>query len=71
MAISITWRNIFVMVAMAATLFSGLVAGTGVMIQWRFDALQSQLSDRMTLYQRELTRIEQRLDTLERTQKWP
>jgi len=64
--IGITWRNIFMMVALAATLFSGLIAGTGVVIQWRFDTLQKQLSDRMTLYQREVDRMERRLDILER-----
>lgn len=65
MAINVTWPNIIVMVGLASTLFSGLIAGTGVVIQWRFDALQQQLDDRMVLYQRELGSIERRLDKLE------
>jgi hypothetical protein len=66
MSIGITWRNIFMMVALAASLFSGLIAGTGIMIQWRFDALQSQLADRMKLFEREMINVEKRLDSLER-----
>jgi hypothetical protein len=65
MAVDLTWRNIFTLVALAATLFSALVAGTGAMIQWRFDALQAQLTDRMNLYAREVDAIQARLDRLE------
>ena len=65
MAINVTWRNIFMMVALACTLFSALVAGTGTMIQWRFEALQSQLVDRMILFQREADDMRRRLDRLE------
>jgi hypothetical protein len=55
------WRNIAIMVALASALFSGMA----VMIQWRFDVLQSQLADRMTLYQRELGVVNKRLERLE------
>jgi hypothetical protein len=64
-AINVTWRNIFMMVALACTLFSGLIAGTGMMVQWRFAALQNQLNERMTLFQREMNAVERRLDRLE------
>jgi hypothetical protein len=57
----VPWRNIAIMVALATALFSGL----GVMIQWRFDVLQAQLADRMTLFQREMNLVHQRLDRLE------
>lgn len=53
------------MVALAATLFSALIAGTGAMVQWRFAALQSQLADRLTAYTRQIDNIEKRIDRLE------
>ena len=65
MCVDLTWRNIFTLVALAVTLFSALVAGTGAMVQWRFMALQSQLTDRMNLYSREVDLIQKRLDRLE------
>jgi hypothetical protein len=65
MAVDLTWRNIFTMVGLAATLFAGLVAGTGAMIQWRFDALQAQLTDRMSMYSREMDAVRARIDRLE------
>ncbi len=65
MAIDLTWRNIGALVSIAATLFAALIAGTGVMVQWRFDALQAQLTDRMNLYAREMDAIQARLDRLE------
>jgi len=58
---SIPWRNIAIMVGLASALFSAMA----VMIQWRFDVLQAQLADRMTLYQRELAAVNKRLDQLE------
>ena len=65
MAINVTWHNILAMVALAATLFAGLISGTGLMVQWRFDALQRQLDERMNRYERETSLIEKRLDILE------
>jgi len=61
---TIPWRNIAIMVGLASALFSGMA----VMIQWRFDVLQSQLADRMTLFEREMDRVNQRLEHLERPQ---
>ncbi len=55
--------------AIAVSLFLGLIGGIGAVVQWRFDALQNQLSERMILYQREVNRIERRLETLERKDK--
>jgi hypothetical protein len=59
---SIPWRSIGVFIGIIAAFFSVMA----VMIQWRFDVLQSQLADRMTLYEREMNKVDQRLEHLER-----
>ncbi len=66
MPIAVTWRNIFTIVALVATLLTGLLGGMSKMIQWRFDAIQAQLSDRLNLYFREIELIQRRLDRLEK-----
>ena len=65
MASYLTWHNISVVIGLAIGFITVLVAIDGVMIQWRFDGLQHQLSDRMTLYEREMGRLEKRIDRLE------
>ncbi len=65
MVINFTWANVIMATAVAVSLLLGLIGGVGAVIQWRFDALQNQLSERMILYQREVNRIERRLETLE------
>ncbi len=55
--------------AIAISLILGSIGGIGAVIQWRFDALQNQLSERMILYQREVNRIERRLEILEHKDK--
>jgi hypothetical protein len=54
------------MIGLVAVVLSGLVAGTGAVIQWRVDAVQRQLSDRMMLFQREMDGVSRRLERLER-----
>jgi hypothetical protein len=66
MPIGMNWRNIFTMVGLVAVVLSGVVAGTGVVIQWRIEAVQRQLSDRMMLFQREMDSVSRRLERLER-----
>jgi hypothetical protein len=58
----ISWRNIGIVIGIISAFFSVMA----VMIQWRFDVLQSQLADRMTLYEREMNKVDQRLEHLER-----
>lgn len=65
MAISVTWANIFVLIGLAVGILTAFASGTATMMNWRMEAMQNQLTDRMTLYQRELQRVERRLDRLE------
>lgn len=65
MAIGLTWSNIFVMVGLVATLLTGLVAGVGAMVEWRLEAINRQLVDRMTLYSAQIEQFDRRLEILE------
>ncbi len=65
-AISVTWRNIFILVGLSVSVLSAMGAGTSLLMQWRFDGLQIQLNERMNLYAREISLIESRLDRLEK-----
>ncbi len=64
-ALSVTWRNIFILVGLSVSVLSAMGAGTSLLVQWRFDGLQIQLNERMNLYAREISLIESRLDRLE------
>jgi hypothetical protein len=68
MAIPLTWRNVFAMVGLVASVLTGFVMGTSAMIDWRISAINRQLVDRMTLYQREMERVERRIERLEERQ---
>ncbi len=63
--LKVTWGNIFILAGLVSTILAGLVAGTTSMMEWRISAVQSQLKDRMTMYQREIELIDRRLDKLE------
>jgi hypothetical protein len=65
MAIALTWRNIFTMIGLVAAVLTGVVAGTGAMVEWRVSAMQHQLADRLTLYQHQMENVERRLEVLE------
>ena len=65
MAISLTWRNIGVLVGLLSGLLIAFFAGTAGMMEWRIEAVQSQLADRMALYQATERRLERRLERLE------
>jgi hypothetical protein len=63
--IDLTWTNLLVMAGLLSTILTGLVAGTGAMVEWRLTAIQRQLTERMNLYQREMDQVESRLEKLE------
>lgn len=65
MAISVTWANIFVLVGLLIGILTAFGSGTATMMNWRMEALQNQLSDRMTQYSREMQHLEKRIDKLE------
>jgi xanthine/uracil permease len=66
MAISLTWRNVGVLVGLLGGLLVAMFSGTAAMMEWRMIAVQHQLDDRMSLYEREMDRLERRLDRLEK-----
>lgn len=66
MAITVTWTNIFVLVGLLVGILTAFGSGTATMMNWRMEALQNQLTDRMTQFQREMERVEKRLDKLEK-----
>ena len=50
MAIPLTWPNVFTMIGLISVLLTGVVMGTAAMVEWRMDAVQHQLADRMDFY---------------------
>ena len=69
MAIDLTWRNIGALLALASGFLLLFFGGTATIVEWRLDAVQLRLVDRMTLYQREMDQVEQRLERLEQRQQ--
>ena len=63
--VAVTWPNIFAMIGLLVALEVALLTGTGVVMQWRIDAVQNQLADRMTVFHHEMERVERRLERLE------
>lgn len=47
------------------SLLVGLLGGMSAVVQWRVDAIQRQLSDRMAQFQYAIQGVEKRLDKLE------
>ena len=60
MAIDLTWHNIGVLVAVLGALLIALFSGTAAMMEWRIAAVEHQLSDRLSLYHREMDQVTRR-----------
>jgi hypothetical protein len=65
MAIDLTWRNIAALSVLLSGFLVAFFAGTAGMMEWRIEAVQSQLADRMELYKHEMQQVEKRLERLE------
>ena len=65
MAINLTWHNIAALVALLGALLVALFSGTAAMMEWRIVAVEHQLSDRLSLYHREMDQVVRRLERLE------
>jgi len=66
MAINLSLANIFVICGLLTAIMTGLAGSMSAIMEWRVSAIQHQLDDRMTAYQREMERVEKRLEALER-----
>ena len=53
------------LVALLSALLIALFAGTAGMMEWRIEAVQSQLADRLEMYKREVDQMNRRMDRLE------
>lgn len=65
MAINLTWQNIWILVGMLTTIIAVLFGGVAGMMEWRIDAVQHQLSDRLAIYHHEIDQINRHLDRLD------
>ena len=66
MLLSLTWNNIILLMGVLTTVLSALVVISFFSVQRRIDSIQHQLTDRLTIYHRDMLKIEARLDRLER-----
>ncbi len=63
--INISWSNALAVAALACALTTSMIASTATIVQWRLDALQYQLAERMARFEREMSGVTKRLDRLE------
>jgi hypothetical protein len=66
MAIPLTWRNLFVLASFAILLIGALISGVGTVVQWELGSLDQRLDDRLSIYHKDLDRLERRIEMLER-----
>ena len=50
---------------MLVTLIAVLFGGIAAMMEWRIDAVQHQLSDRLVMYHHQIDELNKRLDRLD------
>ncbi len=65
MAVTLTWHNALLLAGLTIVILLAFVSASAFIVQWRMEGIQYQLDDRLTLYQREIDRINERLNKLE------
>jgi hypothetical protein len=72
MAISLTWRNLFTLTGLVVLVLAALGGAVSTAVQWQLNEIGLRLNDRLSIYhrdqeniQRELDRMESRLNKLE------
>lgn len=72
MAIALNWKNLFALTGLVVLVLAALTGAVSTVVQWQLDGVDRRLNDRLSIYQRdqsgiqrELDRMEQRLEKIE------